>query len=222
MSLTRRWTVYQHVNLVNGKRYIGITSQKPSDRWGYEGRGYREGQHFSSAIKKYGWQAFSHEVLYTDLSQEEAERLEVELIARYQTQDPHKGYNVASGGLASTLTEGTKQKISKANKGRVLSEETKRRIGAASARRKASAETRAKLSANSAKARRVRCVETDRVYPSANAAARDMAVQQSKITLCCQGKRRTTGGYHWEYFDTPIFDTQDFCRKEVKENDRQV
>ena len=34
------WTVYMHVNKINGKKYVGITSQKPEERWKNNGIGY--------------------------------------------------------------------------------------------------------------------------------------------------------------------------------------
>ena len=47
----KTYTVYEHVNKVNGKRYIGTTSQKPEKRWGWKGSGYFnqpfwEGKHY--------------------------------------------------------------------------------------------------------------------------------------------------------------------------------
>ena len=49
-----KWTVYIHVNKTNGKCYVGITTQKPYDRWGSNGCNYK-GQVFYNAIRKYGW-----------------------------------------------------------------------------------------------------------------------------------------------------------------------
>lgn len=45
MSETNNWIVYVHINKLNGKRYVGITSKhKPEYRWN-NGRGYRENPH---------------------------------------------------------------------------------------------------------------------------------------------------------------------------------
>lgn len=92
------YSVYCHMNKVNGKRYIGITARKPEKRWGANGCNYK-GQLFYSAIQKYGWDNFSHEILYKNLSKEEAESLEIELIAKFNTRDDDFGYNVAIGGM---------------------------------------------------------------------------------------------------------------------------
>ena len=67
----KTWIVYKHYNLINGEVYIGITSQKPEDRWS-KGLGYYNHKKFYAAIKKYGWDNFSHEILFTGLSEEQA------------------------------------------------------------------------------------------------------------------------------------------------------
>lgn len=50
------------------------------------------------AIKKYGWKRINHEILFTDLTKEEAEQKEIELIAFYKSNDRKNGYNIANGG----------------------------------------------------------------------------------------------------------------------------
>lgn len=47
--------------------------------------------------------------------------------------------------------------------------------------------------------RGVYCYETDTVYSSCRGAARDLGVDYSAITLCCQGKTHTCAGYHLCY-----------------------
>ena len=95
--MEKTWCVYKHTNRENGKVYIGITSQNPRDRWD-SGWGYQRNKHFWDAIRKYGWDTFEHEVLYTDLSFEAACEKECELIDEYQSRDYNKGYNLAPGG----------------------------------------------------------------------------------------------------------------------------
>ena len=48
------YTVYIHINQINGKQYVGITSLRPIDRWGKNGEKYKRSPHFYSAIQKYG------------------------------------------------------------------------------------------------------------------------------------------------------------------------
>lgn len=91
------FTVYMHINKINNKKYIGITSKKPEDRWGLDGSNYRS-QYFNRAIQKYGWDSFEHIILYKDLSEEEAKQLEIKLIEEYNTMDPNLGYNRTIGG----------------------------------------------------------------------------------------------------------------------------
>lgn len=53
----------------------------------------------ANAIKKYGWNNVITEILEDNIpSQEEANQLEIEYIAEYDSRNPEKGYNVGIGG----------------------------------------------------------------------------------------------------------------------------
>jgi hypothetical protein len=47
----------------------------------------------------------------------------------------------------------------------------------------------------------VYCVELDKVFPSGAKAKEELGINNSHITACCKGIRKTAGGYHWEYSD---------------------
>ena len=91
----KKFVVYMHKNLVNGKVYIGQTCDL-SERWRGSGKNYFNSIKFFNAIKKYGWDSFSHEVLYDNLNQEVADILEKELIEKYDSI--RSGYNLKEGG----------------------------------------------------------------------------------------------------------------------------
>ena len=109
------YTIYMHKNKLNGKIYIGQTSQEPKKRWD-NGRGYTDCSRLYNAILKYGWDNFEHIILYQNLSQEEANILEEKLIKQYNTQNDTFGYNIKAGGANRHHSEETKRKIGNANK----------------------------------------------------------------------------------------------------------
>lgn len=90
------YCVYKHTT-PSGKMYIGIT-RDTKKRWASNGAGYREQPKFYHAIKKYGWDNISHEIIESGLSVEDAVALEQHYIALYDTI--RHGYNVSPGGLA--------------------------------------------------------------------------------------------------------------------------
>lgn len=90
------YSVYMHTS-PSGKRYIGITKQKPEQRWG-KGRNYKSNSYFTSAIEKYGWDNFTHEILFQVDSLEKAKELEIQLIAQYRSDEREYGYNITKGG----------------------------------------------------------------------------------------------------------------------------
>lgn len=207
------WTVYCHTNKVNGKRYVGITKQDPLARWS-NGYGYRS-QMFFKAIEKYGWEEFSHEILYTGLGEKEAKEKERHLIAKWKTNNPNYGYNVTEGGdgtVGYKHKELSKIKMREAHKGKRMSSHTKIKMSKAATGKKKSEETKAKMreyAKNRSKehkeklgafdVRPVLCVETNTIYTTLTEAQRATGIDHSNISAVCRGKRQTTGGYHWRY-----------------------
>ena len=131
----KTWTVYRHIT-PNGKSYIGITSRENlNQRWS-NGRGYKDTP-FGEAIEKYKWENIKHEILDTNLTEDEAKRLEREYIEKYRTFIRFidcKGYNCTLGGDGTVgweHSEETKRKQSEALKGRQFSEETLHRMSEA-------------------------------------------------------------------------------------------
>lgn len=96
------YSIYKHTNKLDGKCYIGQTKCEDLTRRWTGGNGYKECKHFNSAIKKYGWSNFTHEILETGLSEQEANDRERFYIALYRSNDPKYGYNIRSGGQART------------------------------------------------------------------------------------------------------------------------
>ncbi len=124
------YLVYKHTNLINNKVYIGITQQNTEKRW-QKGRGYKRQPHFRDAIKKYGWDNFKHEILFDNLSKEQAIEKEIELIAKYKSNNRKYGYNISKGG--ETYKENFKRRIGKevanAKSVRVIDAKTNEIIG---------------------------------------------------------------------------------------------
>ena len=91
--------VYKITNKINGKEYIGITNNI-TKRWDNE-KSYpkdpNKRQVIQEAIHKYGSENFDFQVLYRNISIEEAVSLEEELIAKLNSMVPN-GYNVHPGG----------------------------------------------------------------------------------------------------------------------------
>ena len=110
-----RYIVYKHTS-PSGKVYIGITKQTANGRW-KNGLGYKSSPHFWSAIQKYGWDNFKHEVILDGLNREDACLQEKKLIAESKAMDREFGYNDKSGGeTGSALSVESRKKISVAQK----------------------------------------------------------------------------------------------------------
>lgn len=92
------YTVYAHTNKTNFKTYFGQTKCEDLTRRWTGGNGYRGCPHFYAAIKKYGWDGFTHEIIQTGLTKEQADEIERENIWFFRTNEPEFGYNIQEGG----------------------------------------------------------------------------------------------------------------------------
>ena len=187
------YCVYRHTS-PSGKVYIGITGQAPERRW-QNGSGYSNNKLFSRAIKKYGWDAFVHEILHKVDTKQEAETLERKLIAEHKSNDSDHGYNITAGGANAWWF------------GKKLSREHVRK---STARFKGETNPNAKM---------VICLETLTVYGTMTQAQEETGA--TKICDCCRGayKHRTSGGFHWSYYDSskPLSHYKDLLAKMVEE-----
>ena len=204
----RTWCVYKHTNKVNGKCYIGITSQDVRVRWN-RGWGYQCCPHFWRAIQKYGWDAFSHEIVRDGLSKSEAEAWEVTLIAEHGSADPNRGYNVSLGGVsAGKHSAETKKKIGDMRRGFHHTEESKQKMRNAHLGMKFSEEHLMKLreAQRGGKHHRARAVyQMDFLgnviasFACVADAQRQTGISNQNIVKCCQGSRAHAGGFVWRY-----------------------
>jgi len=104
------YTVYKYTT-PSGKVYIGQTSNSIRRR---RDGGYKHNKHFSNAIRKYGWENITEEVLGEGLSLEEANLLETFYIESLDARDMDHGYNILPGGMAmGSMTEDVRERIQK-------------------------------------------------------------------------------------------------------------
>lgn len=143
------YVVYIHKNILNGKVYVGQTCNL-SERWRNNGKNYFNSIKFYNAIKKYGWDNFTHEVVYSNLNKQAADKLEKELIHKYNSIE--EGYNLKEGGSRGELSTKSLAKMSESLK-RGYSEfpERREKIRNKALGRKMPKDTRCKISLNHSK-----------------------------------------------------------------------
>lgn len=207
------YKVYIHI-FPNNKVYIGMTCQKPKKRWN-NGKSYTENKYMKNAINKYGWKNIKHEIVATNMTKEEAEKLEIYLInKKYKSNNRKYGYNIEYGGCHNGKTsEETKLKISKANKGKhnspqtefkkghitIISEKAKKRMSKERKGKHVSIKTEFKKGHKPLNAKAVLCVETNIIYNSIKEASKHTNIIASHISEVCSGKRKSAGKMHWKY-----------------------
>ena len=66
--------------------------------------------------------------------------------------------------------------------GKHLSEETKRKIAKANSKA-------------------ILCIELNKIFESSYEAERELGINNSNINMCCNGKRKSAGNFHWCFID---------------------
>jgi len=189
------WVIYMHTLILDGRKYIGQTNDIHA-RW--KPSAYKTCTKFYNAIQQYGWDNFTHEILYDNLTLEEANKLEEELIAKYDTIN--NGFNLDSGGLNHLHSQETKDKMSKTRKGVPKSEEHKKAISEALKKYERTPEhNRNNQLAQHRK--EVQCIETGIIYESLADAERKTGILGETISRNCRGKQKSASGYHWRFIN---------------------
>lgn len=107
----KHYYVYTHINIINWKVYVGITTRDPKIRWN-NGNGYLlkirnkySQPKFANAIIKYGWKNFIHN--YWEVSSKD-EMLDWERYLIDYYDSTKNGYNSTTGGEHPNFSEETK------------------------------------------------------------------------------------------------------------------
>lgn len=218
MKKEKRYSLYRHTS-PSGNVYIGITSQPVEHRWNH-GRGYMNAEKtpFKSTIIKYGWDNIKHEVLFTDLSEEIAKHLEIELIRHYKSLGISLNYTDGGDGCHGGIpwnkgikvpyeqsnkrkgchfTDDHKQKLSIAHKGKhpkghKWTESQRAKLIPQLIGRHHTEDTKRKISENSAYSRKVvefnLAGEIVHTFNSASEAGRFYNIDSSNISKSCRNK----------------------------------
>lgn len=182
----KNYCVYKHT-CPNGKVYIGITCRNPIRRWN-NGNGYQNNKHFWSAIQKYGWDSIKHEILYSNLSEEDACQKETELIIEYKSNNREYGYNHTNGGnkgynFSQSQEAIDKMKIAKSGKNNPnygkLGDKHQRSVPIVQI------DVKTKAIVNE--------------FVNIREASEATHIDKSHISHVCSGKRKTAGGFIWMY-----------------------
>lgn len=224
LSSNKEYVLYLHENKYNHKKYFGITCQTPIRKRWRNGYGYQNNKHFYNSIQKYGWnEGFTHTILESGLSLEEACELEKKYILQHKTYNYNYGYNTTMGGdippmLGKHHSKEANEKNRKAHLGKKnrLSENGRKKIQETTSQwwQNASEEQRQQRLqglrnsipyftgkiGNGAK--KVYCPELDKIFDSSVAAANFLNKKDGTlIRKVCRGELERGYDYHWFWYD---------------------
>ena len=121
--------VYLITNLVNGKRYVGVTHCGYLNRYKGHIQSAKQGRRTAlyDAMRKYGIDSFVVELVESNIPDELIGYVEMYYISKYNTFiDNRCGYNMTLGGggvAGYHFSEESRHKMSEAQKGKKMSEE---------------------------------------------------------------------------------------------------
>lgn len=162
-DIPRKSGIYQIRNLVNGKVYVGSAVNLQHRRREHRSD-LRNGNHHS--IKE-GYNI--NKIAGSRLGMRHSEATK----ALFKEQRKY-------------ISEETRQKLSRAGKGKHLSESHKAKLSIA---RKGKC------------AQKVQCIELNITFNSLPEASQYIGKSVTAVWACCHGKQKTLSGYHWKYVD---------------------
>ena len=113
----RTGCIYLLTNPINGKVYVGQTLNYMKRMNDHKNSGKTPKYYFSYAIKKYGWENFTKEILIDNVPEEYLDNLEINYIAFYNSFKREKGYNLTNcGGGISGYRHTEEQNLAKSKR----------------------------------------------------------------------------------------------------------
>jgi len=198
--------IYITTNMKNGKKYIGQKMFK------YNWKNYfGSGVYISKAIKKYGKENFSREIIAIAYSKDELNELEIDYIEKHDAINSKNYYNLVGGGgtiAGYHFSEETKLKMSinrKGKKGKPMSDDTKNKLSQSMKGennylygKHHSEEMKRKLGdpkkgANNSNSRKVICITTGDIFDCILYASEKYNTHASNIIDCCKGRNKSSG-----------------------------
>lgn len=198
--------IYKIENKLNGKIYIGKSTNESRRLSDHKDQSKRTKTKFYNAVRKYGWENFEYSII-EEMDMETKQQLNLHLSLReiYYINEFNtikKGYNTTIGG------EGVC--------GLLHSDESKKKM---SDKRKFLYET------NQLDRRGKPIIQLDeynnfiKEWDSIKSAEIELGIQRPHIIGCCKFQRRTCGGFRWVYKDEyGLEDTTKKLNKKPKED----
>lgn len=195
--------IYKITNIINNKIYIGSSNniyKRKREHFCTLENGTHCNAHLQRAYNFYGKNNFKFEIIEIC---EEKYLLEVEQIYLNKYFDngigcynenpiankppSQKGKTPWNKGKTGIYSEETLQKMKEIKKDKKLSKEHKSKIKYTTQNKEYST------------SKKVLCIETNTVFKSIKEAERITNVSSVNIPKCCNGIRKTAGGYHWKW-----------------------
>ena len=107
--------IYKIINNINNKIYIGLTTGTLKHRWNRHIQDYKDLSNTKPlyrAMRKYGIENFSMEIIDETDDIEKLGKLERFYIKKYESQNPKKGYNLTAGGERNQWDANPSAKVS--------------------------------------------------------------------------------------------------------------
>lgn len=214
--------IYKITNKINGKVYVGQTTQTVELRWKQHCKSNSTCSILSSAIKKYNKDNFIVEQIDIAETIEELNIKETYWIGHYDSFGKN-GYNLTSGGENFIRSDITKAKMRKPRPEEVKqkmrkpkSEEHRKNISKGKMvlkRDPFSEECRSRMSTSHEGqknimygkigygAKKVKCLNNEKIYASIAAAARDLNLFSQSISSVLNKKYSHTKGFVFQYVE---------------------
>ena len=180
--------IYITTNKANNKKYIGQKIFDKENKWKkYLGSGLI----FKKAVKKYGINNFSREIIEQCLSKKELDEKEIYWINYYDAINSEEFYNIAEGGDGGDTTAGY----------------TKEQKEALSKKRSKALKGKINQGKSNPNAKQVICLNNMKVFDTSVEASAYCGVSSGAIQNCCNYRSYTAGKdpitherLQWEYY----------------------